>query len=76
MARVVHPSLRELNHPELPEFRDSDASENLVLSVRLPTTGGSVFAPTAAVLYQFREVALRGDATRVSHFDQPQFAWK
>jgi len=76
VAQVFHPTLSELNGPELPEFHDSDAGENPVLSVRLPTTGGLVFAPTAAVLYQFREVALRGDATRVSHFDQPQFAWK
>jgi len=76
VAQVFHPTLSELNSPELPEFRHSDAGENPVLSVRLPTTGGSVFAPTAAILYQFREVALRGEATRVSHFDQPQFAWK
>ena len=76
VARVFHPSLRELNRPELPEFRDMDTGVHPVLSVRLPTIGGSVFAPTAAVLYQFREVALRGDTTRVSHFDQPQFAWK
>ena len=76
VARVFLIPLGELNRPELPEFRDTDAGEHPVLSVNLPTTGGSVFAPTAAVLYQFREVALRGDATRVSHFDQPQFAWK
>jgi 8-oxo-dGTP pyrophosphatase MutT (NUDIX family) len=76
VAQVFHPTLSELNSPELPEFSDPDAGDSLVLSIRLPTTGGSVFAPTAAVLYQFREVALRGDATRVSHFDQPQFAWK
>ena len=76
VARVFLIPLGELNRPELPEFRDTDAGEHPVLSVNLPTTGGSVFAPTAAVLYQFREVALRGDATRVSHFDQPQFAWR
>ena len=34
-----------------------------------------VHAPTAAVIYQFREVALAGRATRVSHFEQPRFAW-
>ena len=39
VARVFHPSLSELNHPELPEFYDTDAGENPVLSVRLPTTG-------------------------------------
>jgi 8-oxo-dGTP pyrophosphatase MutT (NUDIX family) len=31
-------------------------------------------APTAALLYQFREVCVAGNATRVSHFDQPLFA--
>jgi hypothetical protein len=34
-----------------------------------------VHAPTAAVLHQFREVVLRGRATRVAHFEQPVFAW-
>jgi hypothetical protein len=38
--------------------------------------GSEVYAPTAAMLYQFREVAMRGLATRVAHFDQPRFAWK
>jgi hypothetical protein len=32
--------------------------------------------PTAAVLYQFREVCIKGLATRVAHFDQPAFAWR
>jgi hypothetical protein len=35
-----------------------------------------IHAPTAAVLYQLREVALRGLATRVDHFEQPLFAWR
>jgi hypothetical protein len=34
-----------------------------------------VHAPTAAVIYQFREVALAGRDTRVSHYEQPRFAW-
>jgi 8-oxo-dGTP pyrophosphatase MutT (NUDIX family) len=75
VARVFHIPLSELDHPDLPQTTESDAGEHPVLSVRLPTAGGSVYAPTAAVLYQFREVALRGDATRVHHFDQPRFAW-
>ena len=33
-----------------------------------------VFAPTGAILYQFREVALLGRSTRVAHYDQPRFA--
>jgi len=76
VARVFHIPFRELNSPALPKTTETDAGEHPILSAPLPTTGGAVFAPTAAVLYQFREVALRGEATRVSHFDQPKFAWK
>jgi hypothetical protein len=32
-----------------------------------------VFAPTAAILYQFSEVALDGRQARVSDFYQPPF---
>jgi 8-oxo-dGTP pyrophosphatase MutT (NUDIX family) len=35
---------------------------------------GPVYAPTAAMLYQFSEVALDGRATRVNGFYQPPFA--
>jgi hypothetical protein len=35
-----------------------------------------VHAPTAAILYQLREVALEGRATRVHDFEQPVFAWR
>lgn len=38
----------------------------------LPTT---VHAPTAALLYQFREVALHGRDVRVADVEQPFFAW-
>jgi hypothetical protein len=44
--------------------------------IQLPILGRSVHAPTAAVLHQFREVVLRGRATRVAHFEQPVFAWR
>lgn len=37
---------------------------------------GVLFAPTAAVLHQFAEVALHGRDTRVDHFEQPRFAWR
>ena len=43
--------------------------------ITVPLLGVSIHAPTAAVLYQLREVALRGRSTRVAHFDQPVFAW-
>lgn len=37
---------------------------------------GVLFAPTAAVLHQFAEVAVHGRDTRVGHFEQPRFAWR
>ncbi len=43
--------------------------------IRLPLLGGYLHAPTAAIVYQFCQVALHGRATRVSHFEQPVFAW-
>jgi 8-oxo-dGTP pyrophosphatase MutT (NUDIX family) len=44
--------------------------------IQLPLFGRFVHAPTAAVLYQFRELALHGRTTRVAHFEQPVFAWR
>jgi len=44
--------------------------------IQLPLVGHFVHAPTAAVLYQFREVALHGRETRVDHLEQPVFAWR
>ncbi|MGW4587121.1 NUDIX hydrolase [Amycolatopsis thermoflava] len=44
--------------------------------IQLPLAGHLVHAPTAAVLYQFREAALHGRTTRVAHFEQPVFAWR
>lgn len=49
-------------------------SEHEVL--RMPVGDDWIAAPTAALLYQFREVCLEGRATRVAHFEQPLFAWK
>ena len=44
--------------------------------LRMPVGSTWIAAPTAAVLYQFRELCLLGRATRVAHFDQPRFAWR
>jgi ADP-ribose pyrophosphatase YjhB (NUDIX family) len=38
--------------------------------------GTSVFAPTAAMLYQFRELALHGRHVDVLDVEQPFFAWR
>ncbi|WP_425044318.1 hypothetical protein [Primorskyibacter sp. S87] len=68
--------MRELNSPDIPGLEDSDNSDHPVLSAFFPTLGHYMYAFTAAILYQFREITLRGKTTRVSHFDQPTFAWK
>ncbi len=65
----------ELDRPHIPILTPTE-HQHPVLSAHIPTVGGSIYAPTAAILYQFREVAIRGLKTRVSHFDQPTFAWK
>ena len=57
--------------PEIVAIEESDRP-----IIRLPLPVATVNAPTAAVLYQFREVALAGRNTRVDHFEQPVFAWR
>lgn len=44
--------------------------------IQLPLFGEHLYAPTAALLHQFREVALHGRPTRVAHYEQPVFAWR
>ena len=44
--------------------------------IQLPLLGSYLHAPTAAIIYQFCQVALHGAGTRVAHFEQPVFAWK
>ncbi|MFD1813571.1 NUDIX hydrolase [Rhodococcus gannanensis] len=44
--------------------------------LRWPFRGGAMFAPTAALIHQFREVVLHGRPTRVAEYAQPDFAAK
>ena len=53
-----------------------DTSGSAVFSLYLPTLGHDLFAPTAAILDHFREVALIGRATPVVRFGEPPFAQK
>lgn len=66
--------LTDLDRPDSPQFIDIPESDRPV--IRLPIMDRHIHAPTAAVLYQFREVALHGRDTRVAHLEQPVFAWK
>ncbi|MBS0241566.1 MAG: CoA pyrophosphatase [Proteobacteria bacterium] len=76
VAYVVRVPFAELDSPVIPKLRPTEDGKPPVMSAPLPIMGSEVYAPTAAMLYQFREVAMRGLATRVAHFDQPRFAWK
>lgn len=74
VAEVYRVPIEDLDAPGIPKLFDIDQSDRPVLSVRI--LGQDIFAPTAAVLFQFREVALHGRDTRVAGYDQPVFAWR
>jgi hypothetical protein len=44
--------------------------------ISVPLLGTHIHAPTAAILYQLREVGIRGLSTRVADYEQPVFAWR
>jgi 8-oxo-dGTP pyrophosphatase MutT (NUDIX family) len=46
-----------------------------LLHFAMPSVETTVHAPTAALLYQFREVALHGRHVRIDNIEQPFFAW-
>lgn len=68
--------LSELRRPDSPEIFNIPESDRPVIRLPIPLMNTEINAPTAAMLYQFREVALEDRATRVDHFDQPVFAWR
>jgi len=68
--------IRDLNHPDVPRLHQISESPIPVLSIWFESLQEEVFSPTAAILYQFREVALYGRQTRVAHYEQPVFAWR
>ena len=66
--------MTEFMREDAPKLDAVDSSEHPVL--RMPVGLEAIATPTAALIYQFREVCLKGLDTRVAHFEQPQFAWK
>lgn len=74
VASIHRIAIAELQRPDAPMLSREAHSEHTVL--RMPVGSHWIAAPTAAVLYQFREVCIEGRATRVAHFEQPVFAWK
>lgn len=74
VSSVHRVPLTVLEHPDVPHLRTIPESDRPVISIAMVET--HVHAPTAAIVYQLREVALHGRATRVDHFEQPVFAWR
>jgi hypothetical protein len=74
VARAYVVPLTELDRPDAPRFVTISESPRPV--VQMPLLGNLIHAPTAAVLYQLREVVLHGRPTRVADLEQPVFAWR
>ena len=74
VARIYRVPLGDLDRPEVPGLKSIPESDRPVITVPLLDT--HIHAPTAAILYQMREVLVHGRSTRVAHYEQPTWAWK
>jgi 8-oxo-dGTP pyrophosphatase MutT (NUDIX family) len=74
VASIHSTTFSDLARKHIAKFHANNDEGTEILSLQL--TLDQIFAPTAAVLYQFREVVLMGRDTRVAHYDQPPFAWR
>jgi 8-oxo-dGTP pyrophosphatase MutT (NUDIX family) len=73
VASVHRITLGDIGHADAFDFTAIPESVRRV--IRFRHDGGFIHAPTAALIYQFREV-LAGRDTRVAELEQPVFAWK
>lgn len=73
VAKLYRVPLEELDGASIPEMVPDKSGGKPVMSAVLPTIGHRMYAPTAALLYQFREVCLHGRSTRVGDLGQPEF---
>lgn len=74
VAKIFRVPLDDLEGPDVPRLISIPESDRPV--IQLPLLGTLIHAPTAAVVYQMREVVVHGRPTRVSHFEQPVWAWR
>lgn len=74
VASIHRIPLAEFMRQDAPMLREIPESNHPVLL--MPIGNSSIAAPTAALIYQFREVAILGRNKRVAHYDQPHFAWR
>ena len=73
VASVHRIPLLEIAPVDAVDFVTIPESDRPVVRVRI--NGDLVHAPTAAMIYQFREL-LAGRTTRVAELEQPVFAWR
>lgn len=73
VAHVYRIGLEQILVPDAVDFISIPESDRPV--VRVAINGDRIHAPTAAVIYQFREL-VAGRVTRVHHLEQPVFAWR
>jgi 8-oxo-dGTP pyrophosphatase MutT (NUDIX family) len=73
VASLHRIALDQIARPDAVDFTSIEQSSRRVVRIRID--GRFIHAPTAAILYQFREV-LEGRSTRVSELEQPLFAWR
>jgi len=74
VAKIFRVPLDDLEGPDVPRLVTIPESDRPV--IQLPLLGTLIHAPTAAVVYQMREVVVHGRPTRVNHFEQPVWAWR
>lgn len=74
VAGIHRVPVAEFLRADAPMLEDGPLPGRPIL--RMPVGSRWIAAPTAAFLYQFREVCLLERSTRVDHFDQPAFAWR
>jgi 8-oxo-dGTP pyrophosphatase MutT (NUDIX family) len=74
VAKIFRVPLDDLEGPDVPRLITIPESDRPV--IQLPLLGTLIHAPTAAVVYQMREVVVHGRPTRVNHFEQPVWAWR
>lgn len=74
VAEIYRVPFADLGAAGVPEFFSIPESDRPV--IRYPLLGTHIHAPTAAMLYQFMEVAVHGRDTRVAHLEQPVWAWR
>jgi 8-oxo-dGTP pyrophosphatase MutT (NUDIX family) len=73
VASVHRVPLADIARDDAVDFTTIPQSRRRVVRIRI--NGSLVHAPTAAFLYQFREL-LAGRITRVADLEQPVFAWR